>query len=486
MLNISDISAETLNAVRAAQAAGATMPPLDTLRKDATTTGMTQATGLMGVNLEAPSKKLWPFAAPLRKRIQRTTGQFGNAVLWKAITAINAGKLKPGVGEGLRNAFLQVSEADKIASFKTIGFDDRTTDEAQWAGRRYEDPKALSVANTLSSLMVAEEALIIGGNVTAIGKPAAAGFTAADSANAGPFTAATAYDFGVSALTLYGYLNGATGRASANSADESDARTLTTFTTGSGKTSVTLTWAAVRGAVAYNVFIGAHSGTLYYSFTTTQTSITINATVLAALPGSGNVPNNADQTADALSFDGLIPQIAVAGSGAYFKDLQGAALTANNAGGITEWDGALRSIWNATQVGPSLILVSAQEAENGLNKIAANGATSSLRINATIGQDGKITGGAYLGSYLNKFTQEPIEILTHPKMPPGNTLFLSEKVPYANNQIPNVIDMAVRQEYTQYDWARVQRQDEYGVYCSEVLRLFFPAGQGLLVGGSNG
>lgn len=486
MNTIADISAETLASVRAAQAAGPTQPGLEALRKDATTQGMSQATGLMGVNLEAPSKKLFPFAAPLRKRFPRITGQFGNAVLWKAITAINAAKLKPGVAEGLRNAFLSVTEVDKTAAFKTIGFDDKTTDEAQWAGRRFEDVKALSVANTLSSLMVAEEALIIGGNVTAIGKPAAAGFTAVDSNNAGPFTAATAYDFAVSALTLYGYLNGATGRGGSNSADESDGRTLTTYTTGSGKTSVTLKWAAVRGAVAYNVFIGVHSGSLFYSFTTTQTSITIDSTVLAALAGSGNVPNNADQTADALSYDGLIPQIAAAGSGAYFKDLAGAVLTANNAGGITEWDAALRSIWNATQVGPSLILVSAQEAENGLNKIAANGANTALRITASLGSDGKVQGGAFLGSYLNKFTQEPIEILTHPKMPPGNTLFLSEKVPYANNQIPNVIDMAVRQEYTQYDWARTQRQDEYGVYCSEVLRLFFPAGQGLLVGGSNG
>lgn len=481
---IAEISAETLKAVRDAQSGGG-QPVLD-LRKDATTQGMSQATSVMGYNLEAPSKKLFPWAAPLRKRFPRTGGQFGNAVNWLAIIAINAAKLKPGVAEGLRNAALSTSTSPRLAAFKSIGYDDFTTDEAQWAGRRFEDVKALSVANTLTSLMVGEEALILGGNVTAIGKPAATGFTAVDSANAGPFTATTAYDFAVSALTLYGYQNGATGRATGNSIDETDARTLTTFTTGSAKTAVTLAWPAVRGAVAYNVFIGVHSGTLYYAFTTTQTKITIDSTVLAALPGAGNVANNADQTADALSFDGLIPQIALAGSGSYFKDLQGAALTPDNAGGIVEWDTALKAIWDASLLGPTLILVSSQEAGNALKKIAANGSTTVLRLNAQVGADGAVTGGLYLGSYLNKYTQQSIEIMTHPKMPPGMTIFLSEKLPYPQNNVPNVIDMAVRQEYTQYDWARTQRKDEYGVYASEVLRLFFPAGQGLLVGGSNG
>lgn len=411
---------------------------------------------------------------------------FGTAVNWKAITAINAAKLKAGVAEGLRNAALSTTEVDKLASFKTIGFDDFTTDEAQWAGRRFEDVKALSVANTLSALMVEEEVILLGGNVTAIGKPSATGFTAVDSNNAGPFTAATAYDFAVSALTLYGWKNGATGRGAANSPDETDGRTLTTYTSGSGKTAVTLKWAAVRGAVAYNVFIGAHSGTLYYAFTTTQTAITIDSTVLAALPGSGNIPNTADQTADALSFDGIIPQVAASAGNGYFKDLQGGTLTGDNAGGIVEWDAAFKSIYDATKLGPTLIVVSTQEAGNALKKIAANGSSTILRINATLGQNGEITGGAFLGSYLNKYTQQPVDILTHPNMPPGNTLMLSERLPYANNNVPNVFDVAVRQEYTQYDWARTQRKDEYGVYASEVLRCFFPAGQALLVGAANG
>ena len=406
---------------------------------------------------------------------------------WKAITAINAAGLSPFVAEGERNSVLSTTEVDKSQSYKSIGHDDFTTFEAIQAAEGFEDVRALSVANTLSALMVDEEKAILGGNATDIGKPAATGFSAADEASAGPFTAATAYDFGVSALTLFGYLNGATGRSGGVDANgETDGRTLTTFSTGSGKTSVTLTWAAVRGAVAYNVFIGTHSGTLYYAFTTTQTSITINSTVLAALPGSGNTPNTADQSGDALAFDGIIPQIQAAGGGAYFKDLAGGTLTADNAGGISQWDVALKYLYDHSRIGPSLVLVSSQEAQNALRKIAANGSSTVLRLTAAVAPDGSVSGGLMLADYLNKFTQQRVPVMTHPYLPAGNTLFLSEKLPYPNNNVPNVFEIDVRQEYTQYEWALVKRRYEYGVYASECLKAYFPAGCAALVGGADG
>ena len=406
---------------------------------------------------------------------------------WKAITAINAAGLSPFVAEGERNSVLSTTEVDKSQSYKSIGHDDFTTFEAIQAAEGFEDVRAMSVANTLSALMVDEEKAILGGNASDIGKPSATGFSAADEASAGPFTASTAYDFGISALTLFGYLNGATGRSGGvDSNGETDGRTLTTFSTGSGKTSVTLTWAAVRGAVAYNVFIGTHSGTLYYAFTTTQTSITINSTVLAALPGSGHTPNTADQSGDALAFDGIIPQIQAAGAGAYFKDLAGGTLTADNAGGISQWDVALKYLYDHARIGPSIVLVSSQEAQNALRKIAANGSSTVLRLTAAVAPDGSVSGGLMLADYLNKFTQQRVPVMTHPYLPAGNTLFLSEKLPYPNNNVPNVFEIDVRQEYTQYEWALVKRRYEYGVYASECLKAYFPAGCAALVGGADG
>lgn len=476
------VTPETLEAVKAALAAN----PAE-LAKATTTSGITTASGLYGYNLEAPSKKLFPVLSPLRNRIARVAGK-GNAVEWKAITAINADGLDGFVAEGARNTLAKTTTDSKSAAYKSMNNEGKTTFEAIAGGKGFEDVHALDVANTLAGLMVMEEVAILGGNVSAIGKPGAmtTPYGAADSANSGPFTASTAYDFAVSALTLKGFRASATGHGSADAAGETDGRTLTTFSTGSGKTSVTLSWPAVRGAVAYNVFIDVHSGTPFYAFTTTQTKITIDSTVLAAIPTSGNVKNSADQTANALAFDGIIPQIQASAGAAYFKDLQGLTFTGDAAGGIVEIDAALKNIYDRVYVGPTLMLVSSQEAQNLVKKVAANGSTTVLRINAEVGANGAIAGGLRLGSYLNKFTQSDIEIMSHPFLPAGTVLLLSERLPYQDNNVPNVFEIDARQEYTQVEYGLATRAFEYGVWASEVLKVYFPSGCAAIVGASNG
>ncbi len=480
------VSQETLEATKAALAdpqANAVVD--DVIKKDATTQGISTGLGVVGVNLEAPSKKLFPILSPLRNRIPRVGAARGStAVSWKAISAINAAGLSAGVAEGERNSFLSTSEIDRSATYKSIGFDDFTTFEAMQAGRGFEDVKAMSVTNTLSALMIAEEVMLLGGNVTDIGAPANG--AAVDAGTGGPFTAATAYDIAVSALTLSGQRASADGNDGSDSAGESTPSTTIDHTTGGGQTAVTLSWDAVRGAVAYNVYIGADGGTLYYQFTTTKTSITINTSVLAALATSGNTPNTADLTGEALEFDGIIPQISAAGSGSYWLDLDGAALTTDNAGGIPEWDAALKSIYDTSRLGPTLIMVSTQEAENAIKKIAANGANTVMSLNASIGPNGEVSGGLQLTSYLNRYTQQKIPVMTHPFLPAGTTLMISERLPFPSNQVPNVFEVDVRQEYTQYEWALVKRRYEYGVYASEVLKVYFPAGCAVLTGIADG
>lgn len=479
---VAGVSAETVEAVRAALASQATVANGDpALLAQATTQGISTATGIVGINLEAPSKKLFPVLSPLRNRFPRIAAAMGaTAVQWRAITAINAANTKAGVGEGLRNSVVSTTEVDKSQAYKSFGLDDSVTFEAQWAGRGFEDVRAMATSNLLSATMVEEEKIILGGNVGAIGKPAS--LTAATStATGGSLSNGTAYDFAVSALTLYGYLNGAQGNdGSADADDETDGRTGTA-TTGAGDEAIQLSWPAVRGAVAYNVYGSADGGTPFYIATVTDCKYTV-----LSVPGSGNVANTADQTADALSFDGVIPQIQAAASGAYFADLEGAALTGDNAGGIVEIDEMLKSLWDEARIGPTVILVNAQEAMNMLTKIAANGSTTTFRLSMSVGADGRVSGGMRLGSYLNKFTQQDIPIEIHPYLAPGTILALSERLPFPNNNVPNPFVVDVRAEYAQYDWALVQRKWEFGVYASECLKVYFPAGCGSIVGIGNG
>jgi len=104
----SGVTAETLAAFQQALAAGA----LDgeALAK-ATTQGFQLATALQITNLEKPAKSLFPVLAPLRNRIPRSPSNGGSAVNWKAITAINVGKLKAGVAEGVRNSVVSTTRS---------------------------------------------------------------------------------------------------------------------------------------------------------------------------------------------------------------------------------------------------------------------------------------------------------------------------------------------------------------------------------------
>lgn len=476
-----DVNQQTVDAIRNALAGSVA----GDLAKSATTQGISTSTGLVGINLESPAKNLFPVLSPLRNRFARKASATGaTAVQWRAITAINATNVKAGVAEGNRNSVISTTEVDKTQAYKDFGLDDFVTYDAQDAARGFMDVRAESSANLLAAVMVEEEKIILGGNVTAIGKPASV--TAADTAAdaSGSLTAATTYDYAISALTLYGYLNGATGHGSADSPDETDGRTGSHATTasGAGSDAIALTWPAVRGAVAYNVFAGTSGGTKYYIAT-----VTANAYTLLALVGSGHVPNSADQTADTLSFDGLIPQMQVSGSGAYFKDMANATLTSDNAGGIVEIDAMLKFLWDNSRIGVTALLVNSQEAMNITSKIISGGSSTAMRWTQSVDANGNVTGGLVADSYLNKFTApRSIPILIHPYLAPGTILAISERLPFPRNNVSNPFELDVRREYTQYDWAPVARKWEYGVYGTECLKVYFPAGCGSIVGVKNG
>jgi hypothetical protein len=274
------------------------------------------------------------------------------------------------------------------------------------------------------------------------------------------------------------------------------------------------------------VYVAAtHGGTLFYAFTTTATKVTIVtaaglATILGApatYPASSvglpvvmatvgsvttAVPNTADQTADALAFDGLIPQIELPGGavsspywdatvqyngGGYMLDMAGGQYTSDGGNGIVQLDVMLKSLWDISRIGPTRLYVNSQEAQDwGRLIVQAGAGVGSYRITQAVNADGSVTGGIVASSYRNKFTSPqsiPIEI--HPYLAPGTVLALSERLPFPRANVGNVFELEVLREYTQYDWAQVLRSWDFGIYARECLKVYFPAGCGVLVGNSH-
>lgn len=472
------ITAETLDLAKASLAEGPQTGP--GLRK----AGINIAENLVGINLEAPSKKLFPVYSPLRNRFPRTKSPIGaNAVQWRRVTRINSANLWPGATENTRNPFLTTDTDTQTASFCTLGHDDYVGFEALARSKGFEDVRAMASLNLLYAVMISEEKVLLGGQTTDIGAPTA---PAAVAIVGGGSLAAGTYAVRVSALVLRGFDKAE--KAPPTSAALADGESTPADVTGivivGPSDRISFSWTPVRGAVAYNVYItdpGGAVGTARYVATVTVNSFIFTATA----PGPNATANATDETGFAQECQGIIGQIE-ANNGTLFVNQNGGTLTSDGAAGITEFDNILKSMWDTYRLGPTVILCNSEQARDITKKIGGSSPLS-MRIMLEDGQR-NIVGGIYVGAYLNKYASSfaegfpnEVPIKIHPNLPAGTILFVVESLPYPNNQVPNVWEVEALQEYTQYEWALTQRRYEFGIYVQEVLKGYFPAAQAALV-----
>lgn len=453
-------------------------------------------TGLNYYDLETGAKLFYPVLTPLRNAIPRVSGKGGVQAAWRAVTAINTTGVRVGVSQGHRGGVMAVQTKDYVASYKGIGLESSADFEAHYAGQGFEDIRALAAKTGLEGLMLGEELLLLGGNGSrAFGTTP----TPALAASAGGALAAATYSVICVALSLEGYFAASvTGGVPASLTRTNADGSSDTFGGGSAQKSanatvaatlnqkIVATVAAVIGAAGYAWYWGAAGAEVLGAITTVpNVTITTTATgsqTAASMPASDNSANN-------LSFDGLLQIAAATGSGAYIKDLAGAILNGDNAGGVAEIDDMLRSMWDNYRLSPDEIWVSAQEAQNiGKKILGAGGSTGAFRINVDQSQ-GAIGGGIAIASYLNKFSiagAKAISFKLHPNLPPGTLLAVTHRLPYPLANVNNLMQVRCRQDYYQIEWPVTTRQYQYGVYSDEVLQHFFPPSIGVIQGIGNG
>lgn len=490
-------SQETLDLLKAAQQA-----PNAELAKAWVQSG-SATTGITAYDLEAPAKKLYPVVTPLRNRIPRVSGRGGIQANWKAITGININKMSAGVSQGNRGGVIATSTIDKNAVYRGLGLEDYVTFEADYAAEGFDDVKALAVEGLLRAVMIQEEIMTLGGNSSvALGTTPTP--TTSTSTTGGSLTAGT-YNIYCVAMTLEAYLrysvaSGLEGQVSRTNADGSvdtfgsgcarKSAAASQATTGSTST-ISASVAPVPGAVAYAWYWGTSGNELLGAITTTNSVL-----ITAAATGTQNISAMpaADYSQNSLSFDGLLSQIFASGSGAYIATMPtgtpgtGTPLTSDGAGGIVEIDAALKAFWDNYRLSPTDIYVNAQELGNITKKTLSGSSASAQRFTFNVDQ-GMISGGTMVRSYLNKFSMNgPVEIpiRLHPNLPPGTILFFSDQIPYPLSGVPSVLRYLTRREYYQVEWPLRTRKYEYGVYVDEVLQNYFPPAFGVITNIANG
>jgi hypothetical protein len=500
-----------LNKIVAALAQGLSKPLPEDFIKAWVQSG-SATSGITAYDLEAGAKLLFPVLTPLRNDIPRVGGGVGTATNWRAVTGINSGLLEIGVSEGNRSGAISHTTQDYTAAFKGIGLEDYVTFESDYAGRTFDDVKALAVAALLESTMIGEEQVLLGGNTSlALGTTPTPTLTTATTggtiANAAAFSVicvalshAAAYSGsvagGIRASVARTNTDGSSDTYGGGSAQKSVNATIAT--TGSGTSTVSATVAAVNGAVAYAWFWGATAGSEVLGAITYINSVLISAAATgtqtaASLPAS-------DQSKNTLVFDGLLTQIFTVGSNAYIaRQATGTAgtgtpLTSTSDGGITEFDVALKAFWDTYRLSPSEIWVSSQEQNNITKKIMAAPSTAAQRFVFDV-QQGKIMGGSMTVSYLNRFgmagggaygNANELPIRLHPNLTPGTIMFRTRQLPYKLSNVTNVLQVKTRREYYQLEWPLRSRKYEYGVYADEVLQNYFPPAFGVITNIGNG
>ena len=455
-----------------------------------------QATGLVNYDLQAPALLLFPALTPLRNRIPRVAGNGGLATVWKQITAINPTNMRAGVAEGKRGGIITDATAEKTAAYRGIGLENSVTFEATYAAAGFDDAKAKAALTLLTSVMIQEESIILGGNGTngiALGTTPTP--TVATSTSGGTIPAAT-YNVICVALTLAawraatvsGGLQLTASRTNADGTSDTVAgghaaksTAASQVTTGSTST-ISASVAAVNGAVAYAWYLGTSGNELLAAITSINSVL---LSTVAAGTQNASVLTGGDQSKDTLVFEGLLTQIMTSGSGAYNVALPtgvagtGTVLTSDLAGGCVQIETALASFWDNARLSPSEMMMSASMLISLNTLIIKNGGAPLIRFNANLG-DSSFSAGTVVGSYLNKVTNAMLKVTVIPDMPNGMILFYSDSIPYAVSNVPNLVQIKTRQDYYQTEWPLRTRAYEFGIYADELLQVYFPPAFGVL------
>lgn len=482
----------TLDLIKAAQAT-----PDAALSK-----AITQSTGLVAYDLQAPAKSLYPFSkeiTPLQASLPRIVSNAGGtATNWKSIVSLNANNTHPGVSEGNRGGQITETVNSVTAAYVGLGLENSLSFEADYAATGFQDLKAQAMESTLRALILQEEKMLFAGNGSvALGTtptPTTAlvsGGSLPDAAYVVYCVALTASGYQRAAVSATGVIqsisrtnsDGSTDTINAGAAGKSVAGT--TRTTASTNNSVSATVTPVLGAVAYAWYIGTAAAERLHSITT------INSQLFTTVAGATNQLFSALSAGDfsaegVYSFDGLLYQGGFkSGSGAYLATLAtgtagtGTTLTTNSAGGVAEIDTALASFWDNYKLSPDNIWCNSAQLKKITSLIIANGGAPIVRFNSDANNT-IVNGGAAVGSYLNQITQSLLKLRVHPNCPAGSILFTSDSIPYPLSGVGRPAEVRCRRDYYAIEFPMTSRKYQYATYVDETLVHYFPPCTGII------
>jgi hypothetical protein len=448
-----------------------TQETIEQVNKAAQTSGIYAGSGIQGVDLSG-MVSLVPVNVPARNNTSafpRTVSKDGAQVAtWRALLNVNAGQSDAAIGFDYAGTLTNTQEQDVYAPYKPLAKAGRVTLDSVGVSKNFADVLAVAELQTLMALFISQDTHIINSQNWALGAPAQPVLTTATTG--GAIVPSTVYVRVAARSGANYFIGGGNSVASASQNIVVPAGTNTNV--------VGASVPAVRGAVAYDWYVGttAAAGAEFYYTTTTVASVSITSVPLAAqalpsLPLLSSVA--APATAPALDtswnvnwYNGVIasslgdygaqgPVTPGTGTptGAIFIDNLGAAISGSGSS-IALLDQINDALWTSVQLSPTAYMVNSLQGDEISKLLLGSAAATTFLPPTDTDARTNLAGGGFVGRYVNKAAGGvPVNIEIHPRVAPGTIIARTDRVPFPGSNIGTAYEVRTLFDSWRFDYA---------------------------------
>ena len=456
------------------------------------------STSFAAFDLEAPAKMLTPRPTPLRNKIARKKG-VGTSHRQKQILGYTGtgtggvGNTWPGITQSStatfgsinyeRGPIISYAAQDLILPYNSYSLSDSVTFDANFSAMGYQDLRQLSSTSTLYATMLMEERMML------MARGTASGYSGALAAPATVTLTSPVAGAGQTALAAATYFVYVTANAGISSSGfgESIVSTVQSTAVASGDV-LGISWTAVTGAIGYNIYVGTSTGTANCTFqgTAQGTSAVIQGAGTVGLTGNNFALTttgaaasraNADTSAYATGYDGILPT--VLGSSSGFNNTINTTFSTSNPG--VEYQTVFYNLYNNVKADPDEILINGADRKQ-LSDAIKNGSTANYRLNLTQTEAGDYVGGATIGGLYNEITGKMVPLTVHPWLPQGVSPVLSYTLPIPDTEVSDVWANYMVQDYMGIQWPVTQFSYDFSTYFRGTFFCSAPAWNGAVSG----
>jgi hypothetical protein len=243
----------------------------------------------------------------------------------------------------------------------------------------------------------------------------------------------------------------------------------------------------VIGSVGTKIYVGTTTGAANAHYVGTITGLTgylngvggptLGDNVVFNTTGTLASTISADTSAYATGYDGIIPTVLGANSGAVNEI--NATFSTSNPG--VEYQTVFGTLYDAVKADPDEILINGADRRQ-LSDAIKNGSTANYRLNLSQTDTGDYVGGAVIGALHNETTGKLVDITVHPWLQQGVSPVLSYTLPIPDTEVSDVWAAVNVQDYMGIQWPVTQFAYEFSTYYRGTFFCYAPAWNGAVSG----